>query len=142
MARAPGADPRRPRLRADRATRPGRGRRGAGVRLARRAGRLSAREGGLVRYVGIALVWLYRLTFGALFPTTCKYHPSCSQYAIDALRRYGLIRGSVLAGWRLLRCHPWARGGVDRVEDQRLFQRGETPGSPANPLPPSGTVWQ
>ena len=77
-----------------------------------------------MRYLGIGLVWAYRMTFGALFPTTCKYHPSCSQYAIDALRRYGLLRGSILAGWRLLRCHPWARGGVDRVEDQRLFKRG------------------
>ena len=74
-----------------------------------------------MKHLGIALVWLYRATLGALFPTTCKYHPSCSQYAIDALRRYGLVRGSVLAGWRLLRCHPWSRGGVDRVEDQRLF---------------------
>ena len=74
-----------------------------------------------MKYVGVALVWLYRATFGALFPTTCKYHPSCSQYAIDALRRYGLVRGSILAGWRLARCHPWARGGVDHVEDQRLF---------------------
>ena len=74
-----------------------------------------------MRYLGIVLVWTWRLTFGALFPTTCKYHPSCSQYAIEALRRYGFVRGGVLAGWRLLRCHPWARGGVDRVEDQRLF---------------------
>lgn len=74
-----------------------------------------------MRYLGIGLVWAYRLTIGALFPTTCKYHPSCSQYAIDALRRYGFLRGGVLAGWRLLRCHPWARGGVDHVEDQRLF---------------------
>ena len=74
-----------------------------------------------MRYLGIALVWLYRGTLGALFPTTCKSHPSCSQYAIDALRRYGLVRGSILAGWRLLRCHPWARGGVDHVEDQRIF---------------------
>jgi uncharacterized protein len=72
---------------------------------------------------GVAAVWLYLLTFGALFPTTCKYHPSCSQYAIDALRTYGLLRGSVLAGWRLLRCHPWSRGGVDHVADQRLFAR-------------------
>ena len=71
--------------------------------------------------LGVAAVWLYRVTWGALFPTTCKYHPSCSQYAIDALRRYGLVRGSVLAAWRLMRCHPWARGGVDHVEDQRLF---------------------
>ncbi len=70
---------------------------------------------------GIALVRAWRVTLGALFPTTCKYHPSCSQYAIDALRSYGVLRGSVLAGWRLLRCHPWSHGGVDRVEDQRVF---------------------
>jgi putative membrane protein insertion efficiency factor len=79
-----------------------------------------------VRYAGIALVYAYRYTLGVLFPTTCKYHPSCSQYALDALRRYGLVRGSILAAWRLLRCHPWAAGGVDRVEDQRLFGRGRT----------------
>jgi uncharacterized protein len=75
-----------------------------------------------VKYVGIGGVYLYRYTFGALFPATCKYHPSCSQYAIDAFRRYGLARGFVLAGWRLLRCNPWSHGGVDRVEDQRLFR--------------------
>jgi putative membrane protein insertion efficiency factor len=84
-----------------------------------------------VRYVGIALVYAYRYTLGLLFPTTCKYHPSCSQYALDALRRYGLVRGSVLAGWRLLRCHPWSAGGVDHVEDQTLFARGRTRERPA-----------
>jgi putative membrane protein insertion efficiency factor len=61
------------------------------------------------------LVWLYRLTFGALFPATCKYHPSCSQYAIDAVRQRGIVRGSLLAGWRLLRCNPWSHGGFDPV---------------------------
>jgi putative membrane protein insertion efficiency factor len=75
-----------------------------------------------VRYLGIGGVYLYRYTFGALFPATCKYHPSCSQYAIEALQRYGFFRGSVLTGWRLLRCNPWSHGGVDRVEDQRLFR--------------------
>jgi uncharacterized protein len=65
--------------------------------------------------VGVAAVWLYRLTFGALFPTTCKYHPSCSQYAIDAVRQKGLLRGSLLACWRLLRCNPWSHGGFDPV---------------------------
>jgi putative membrane protein insertion efficiency factor len=50
-----------------------------------------------------------------LFPTTCKYHPSCSQYAIDAVRQKGLVRGSFLAGWRLLRCNPWSHGGFDPV---------------------------
>ena len=64
----------------------------------------------------------YRYTLGLLFPGGCKYHPSCSQYAIDALRRYGLVRGVVLAGWRLLRCNPWSKGGVDYVEQQRLFR--------------------
>ena len=63
----------------------------------------------------MGLVWAYRVTSGALFPTTCKYHPSCSQYAIDAVRRKGLLRGSALAGWRLLRCNPWSRGGFDPV---------------------------
>jgi putative membrane protein insertion efficiency factor len=75
-----------------------------------------------VRYVGVAGVYAYRYTLGVLFPATCKYHPSCSQYAIDALRRYGLVRGAILAGWRLLRCNPWSHGGVDRAEDQRLFR--------------------
>jgi putative membrane protein insertion efficiency factor len=74
-----------------------------------------------MKYLGVALVWAWRCTFGVLFPTTCKYHPSCSQYALDALRRYGLLKGAVLAAWRLLRCNPWSHGGVDRAEDQRLF---------------------
>ena len=64
---------------------------------------------------GVAAVWLSRLTLGALFPPTCKYHPSCSQYAVDAVRKRGLVRGSALAGWRLLRCNPWSRGGFDPV---------------------------
>jgi uncharacterized protein len=74
-----------------------------------------------MRYAAIGLVYAYRYTLGLLFPPSCKYDPSCSQYAIDALRRYGAIRGSVLAGWRLLRCNPWSHGGVDRAEDQRIF---------------------
>jgi putative membrane protein insertion efficiency factor len=75
-----------------------------------------------VRFVGIGGIYLYRYTLGVHFPATCKYHPSCSQYAIDAFRQYGLIRGAVLAGWRLLRCNPWSHGGVDYAEDQRLFR--------------------
>ena len=66
-------------------------------------------------YLGIGLVWLYRATLGTLFPTTCKYHPSCSEYAVQALRSHGLVRGGAMAGWRLLRCNPWSRGGFDPV---------------------------
>ena len=63
--------------------------------------------------LGVGAVWLYRVTWGALFPTTCKYHPSCSQYAGDALRKYGPVRGTLKAAWRIARCNPWSRGGVD-----------------------------
>ena len=76
-----------------------------------------------MRFLGIALVYAYRYSFGALFPTTCKYHPSCSQYGIDAFREYGLLRGAILTAHRLGRCHPWSEGGVDHVRDQRLFRR-------------------
>ncbi len=79
---------------------------------------------------GIALVRLYRVTVGPLLKSLggvpgapcCKFEPTCSQYAIDAMRRYGLLRGGVLAAWRLARCNPWSHGGVDRAEDQRLFR--------------------
>jgi putative membrane protein insertion efficiency factor len=66
--------------------------------------------------VGIALVYGYRWTLGVFVPRdTCKYHPTCSQYAIDALRKHGLVKGSLKAGWRLLRCNPWSHGGVDHA---------------------------
>ena len=75
-----------------------------------------------MRYVGIGLVHAWRYTFGLLTPRgTCKYHPSCSQYAIDAFRELGLVRGGIVAGWRILRCNPWSHGGVDRIGDRRLF---------------------
>jgi len=79
-----------------------------------------------VRYIGIALVQAWRYTFGLLTPAgTCKYHPSCSQYALDAFHELGLVRGGILACWRLLRCNPWSHGGVDRVADRRLFRPRE-----------------
>ena len=69
-----------------------------------------------MRWIGIGLVQAWRHTFGLLTPAgTCKYHPSCSQYALDAFRELGLVRGGILAGWRLLRCNPWSKGGVDDV---------------------------
>lgn len=78
--------------------------------------------------LGVGIVWVWRATFGLLTPRgTCKYHPSCSQYAIDAFREVGLIRGAALAAWRLLRCNPWSHGGVDHVADRTLF-RGSAKG--------------
>lgn len=67
-----------------------------------------------MRYLGIAFVRAYQLLVSPLLPAnTCKYHPSCSQYALEALRKHGLVVGSGKAAWRLLRCNPWSRGGVD-----------------------------
>jgi len=69
----------------------------------------------------LPLVWLvraYQLTLSPLLPPgTCRYTPSCSQYALGALRRFGAVRGTYLAARRLLSCHPWARGGVHHVPD-------------------------
>ena len=64
----------------------------------------------------------YRLAVSPLLGPRCKYHPTCSQYALDALEEYGLARGAVLVAWRLLRCNPWSHGGVDFVRDQTLFR--------------------
>jgi putative membrane protein insertion efficiency factor len=68
-----------------------------------------------VRRLAVAIVEAYRRTVGQAFAGRCKYHPTCSQYAVDALRAHGLARGCALTAWRLLRCNPWSHGGVDYV---------------------------
>jgi putative membrane protein insertion efficiency factor len=65
---------------------------------------------------------IYQRLFSPLVGSRCKYYPSCSEYAAQAIERFGILRGLVLAGWRLLRCNPWSHGGFDPVEDQRLFK--------------------
>jgi len=68
-----------------------------------------------VRALLIALLRAYRLLISPLYGQVCRYHPSCSAYALDAVREYGSIRGSWLTLRRLGRCHPWAAGGYDPV---------------------------
>jgi hypothetical protein len=75
-----------------------------------------------LRTIAIAPVRFYQRAISPGLPRRCKYHPSCSHYAVDAIRRYGILRGVVLAAWRLLRCNPWSNCGVDFVEDQKLFR--------------------
>ncbi len=77
---------------------------------------MSARLRAVSIWPALAAVYAYRWTLGAFVPAgTCKYYPSCSQYAIDALRKHGLLKGSLMAVWRLLRCNPWSHGGVDHA---------------------------
>ena len=57
----------------------------------------------------------YKWLISPLLPPSCRYVPTCSEYALEAVERYGAIRGTVMAGWRVLRCHPLAKGGYDPV---------------------------
>ena len=75
-----------------------------------------------VTRVLLGLLQIYKKVASPLLGPRCKYYPSCSDYASQAIGRYGILRGLVLAGWRLMRCNPLSRGGVDLVEDQRLFK--------------------
>jgi putative membrane protein insertion efficiency factor len=82
------------------------------------------------RRVAILPIRIYQRLISPLFGQRCRYYPSCSEYAVQAIQRFGILRGLVLAGWRLLRCNPWSRGGFDPVEDQRLFRsRAPVPGA-------------
>ncbi len=76
----------------------------------------------LLRSIAVAPVRFYQRVISPALPQRCKYHPSCSQYAVTAIRQYGILRGLVLAAWRVLRCNPWSHGGVDFVADQALFR--------------------
>ncbi|MCX6410232.1 MAG: membrane protein insertion efficiency factor YidD [Actinobacteria bacterium] len=69
----------------------------------------------------IAFVRWYQRDISPLFPRRCKYHPTCSEYAVESIEMFGVSRGIVLAVWRLLRCNPWSSGGVDYPADQHLF---------------------
>jgi uncharacterized protein len=78
----------------------------------------------IARAVVVAPIVVYRHVVSPAIPRRCKYEPTCSRYAVEAIREYGILRGLVLAGWRLLRCNPWSHGGYDPVESQRVFTVG------------------
>ena len=76
----------------------------------------------LLREAALLPLHLYRRVISPAIGPRCRYHPSCSQYALDAVRTHGLIRGGVLAVWRVMRCNPWSHGGFDPVADQTIFR--------------------
>lgn len=69
------------------------------------------------------IIWFlraYRFLISPLYGQVCRYYPTCSAYALEAVQVHGALRGCWLAGRRLLRCHPWAPGGVDKVPPPRV----------------------
>lgn len=76
----------------------------------------------LLRRLLTAPILVYQRLISPALPRRCKYEPTCSAYALQALREYGILKGLVLAGWRLLRCNPFSHGGYDPVSAQGLFE--------------------
>jgi uncharacterized protein len=74
------------------------------------------------RALARAPIVLYQRFLSPALPRRCKYEPTCSRYALQAIARHGVLRGLVLAAWRLLRCNPFSHGGYDPVEAQTVFR--------------------
>ena len=82
----------------------------------------------------VGVIRFYQVVISPGMPGRCKYYPSCSQYALDAVREYGATRGFVLGGWRVLRCNPLSYGGYDPISRQKLFRsRSIAMGDPQAP---------
>lgn len=71
----------------------------------------------------ILLIRGYQKGISPLFPASCRYHPTCSQYSIDAVRKHGALKGSIMGFFRILRCHPFVRGGYDPVPEHFSIRR-------------------
>jgi putative membrane protein insertion efficiency factor len=77
-----------------------------------------------MRVVLVALLKAYRFAISPLYGQVCRYYPTCSAYALEAVETHGAARGTWLAARRVARCHPWAAGGVDPVPPRRPARRG------------------
>jgi len=77
-----------------------------------------------VKYILIGLLKAYRAVISPLYGEVCRYYPSCSAYALEAVQKHGATRGTVLTVRRLARCHPWAAGGLDPVPPVRSSTKG------------------
>jgi uncharacterized protein len=84
-----------------------------------------------VKRVALAPIVAYQRYISPAFPRRCKYYPTCSAYAVEAIREVGVVRGLILAAWRLVRCNPFSNGGYDPVVNRTLFRdHDESPGTP------------
>lgn len=80
----------------------------------------------LARNIVLLPIYAYRRLISPLIGPRCRYYPTCSNYAVEAIRTYGPLRGSLLAAWRVMRCNPFSDGGFDPVSEQQLFRRDHT----------------
>lgn len=78
--------------------------------------------GAPIRVLEVGLLRLYRATLSGWLGGQCRFYPSCSRYAEDAIREHGAVKGSILAAWRVLRCNPFGSGGVDRVSEAAPYE--------------------
>ncbi|RTZ60109.1 MAG: membrane protein insertion efficiency factor YidD [Gammaproteobacteria bacterium] len=67
----------------------------------------------MVKKAVIYLIKFYQKAISPLFPSSCRFEPTCSQYSILAIEKYGVLKGGLKAIWRILRCNPWNKGGID-----------------------------
>jgi len=74
----------------------------------------------LPRNICVVILRAYRAVISPLYGDVCRYYPSCSAYALGAIQQHGVFKGIVLGTWRIARCHPWAKGGVDDVPERRV----------------------
>ena len=65
------------------------------------------------RRIVVGVIGVYRSFFSPMLPPSCRYWPTCSEYTVQAVRKYGVVRGGLMGAWRVLRCNPWSRGGID-----------------------------
>jgi putative membrane protein insertion efficiency factor len=86
----------------------------------------------VIRAIVLAPIRFYSRFISPGLPARCKYHPSCSAYAVQAIERFGILRGLVLAAWRVLRCNPFSHGGYDPPEAQTLFRARAAGGHPSH----------
>lgn len=67
----------------------------------------------------LGIIRFYRKYFSPMTPSTCKYIPTCSEYGLEAVERFGALKGGALTVWRILRCNPWSKGGYDPVPEKK-----------------------
>lgn len=69
--------------------------------------------------IGVKLIRFYQKNISSRTPPSCRFEPTCSAYTLEAIERFGFIKGTLMGMWRILRCNPWSRGGYDPVPEKK-----------------------